>query len=132
MSSEKETEIGHFKTVVASILQTLNKDTNEKELRKAYREEKGHNINIVLDKVSKFCFLLTLNYFNVLQLELGQLIPFLRYHCQSFCIVQTRDHVVRIHRVVAETIDDDVEKKTKREKRLNKKSTTNSNMPTIK
>lgn len=58
MSSKREIEILNFKTVIASILQTLKKDTNEKELRKAYREEKGHNINNVLDKVRNFCFCL--------------------------------------------------------------------------
>lgn len=56
MSSDRENEVRDFKTAVASILQTLEKDTNEKELRKAYREEKGHNINNVLDKVSNFSF----------------------------------------------------------------------------
>jgi hypothetical protein len=48
MESEKE----NFRKIIADLLQTLPRICNEKDVRKAYREQEGHNINIMVDKVS--------------------------------------------------------------------------------
>lgn len=50
-ANDKEREINDFKNVIAQLLLKMNKTTTMKEFIKAYREEQGHNINVVLDKV---------------------------------------------------------------------------------
>lgn len=54
---EKETEINELVNVTSRILGSLGKVTTERDLRKAYREEEGHNINVILDKVRLKIFL---------------------------------------------------------------------------
>lgn len=51
--SNREQEIEAFKKEIAETLLYLEKDTNEKELRSAFRKRRGYNINNDLDKVTK-------------------------------------------------------------------------------
>lgn len=52
MIDKKEKEINDFKNVISAILSSLGRISSERELRKAYREEEGENINLMLEKVS--------------------------------------------------------------------------------
>lgn len=49
MEQEKE----NFRKVISEILQGLPRVCSERDLRKAYREREGHNVNKVIDKVRK-------------------------------------------------------------------------------
>jgi hypothetical protein len=53
MSGDKgrKKELDDFVQVIYSALCTLDKNCTEKDLRKAYRENQGHNINQMIDKV---------------------------------------------------------------------------------
>lgn len=79
---DKEEEIENFRKVLSSLMATLGKITTDKELKKAYREEMGVNVNVTLDKIGDD------NFYN-----------FLRFRCRDICEVYKNDGEVKVQRI---------------------------------
>lgn len=84
-SHDKDEEVANFKRVLNSLMATLGRITTERELRKAYREESGVNVNVTLDAFGGETF------YN-----------FLRFQCRDICDVYTNDGDVRVLRLSTE------------------------------
>lgn len=52
MAEKQQNEIDEFKQLIRELLASLGKITTEKDLRKAYRDHTGHNVNDKIHKVS--------------------------------------------------------------------------------
>jgi hypothetical protein len=100
--NDKEAEIKHLKNIFKNVLQTLGKISNEKDFKKAFREQEGQNINNALDKVK---FDIKVKYFVKIliprfQIEIGTTVyNFLRFSCSDICDVYRNDGEIKIHRL---------------------------------
>lgn len=114
MEKEKES----FRKVISGLLQSLPRICNERDVRKAYREQENHNINIMIDKVSvrteKVRIAINVHLF---KLDAGTLYNFLRFQCKDICDVYKNDGEVKVHRLDLEPV---VEVQPKSHKKKNK------------
>ncbi|CRL04696.1 CLUMA_CG017760, isoform A [Clunio marinus] len=78
---DKEQEIKALKDSLCRILGSLSRVPTEKEIKTAFKDQEGYNINVALEKIDV------------------TLIHFLRFHCKSFCDVYRLDGNVKILRL---------------------------------
>lgn len=104
--AESEKESARLKSMLGHLLKSCQRICFEKDLKKAYRDEYGQNINIVLEKLDT------------------NLLNFLRFHCREFCSIfrptNKHDHDYRIHPIVAYTSK--IEETTSNRKKKHKKN----------
>lgn len=76
--SAEETEL---KFLLGAMLSSLGKQTSERDLRRAYRDEEGHDVDVQIRKLGA-----------------GSLVNFLRSKCSSICFVIQDEIGVKIVR----------------------------------
>lgn len=102
-STEREIEISNFKSVLVNLMTTLGgKICYEKELKKAYKDEEGKNINIILDKLDT------------------TLLNFLRFQCRDICDITKLEGDFRIQRIPPTSSSDLLETKKGNKKKVKK------------
>jgi len=112
-----EQEAREFKQIIRAVLGALPRTTTEKDLRKAYREQEGENINV---KVEKF---LNVAYTDKQQHHYNILWSYLRYQCQDICSIFRLDNEIKIQRVASENTQH-LDTMSKANKRKPKKTNT--------
>ena len=102
-SVDNDEEVAHLKETLVDLMSSLGKITTDKELRKAYRENSGVNINVTIDRLGLD------NFYN-----------FLRFRCRDICEVYKNDGEVKVQRVFLEKFTS-VENLTKVQKKKKQK-----------
>lgn len=87
-----------LKNDLYKVMATLEKCVPEKDLRKAYRDITGQNVNIAIQNI-----------------QAGNVLHFLRFKCRDFCEVDKLDGVRRVHRLF-ETENDEPKCHKKKQK----------------
>lgn len=95
-----EQEERKLKTDLHKVLATLDKCVTEKDLRKAYRDTIGHNVNIPIEKI-----------------KAGNFIHFLRFKCRDFCEVDKLEGIARVHRLFEQPVESEEPKSHKKKHR---------------